>query len=196
VWRSGNRVLLRYVFRGRVRWAIPQVLVSNEPAGVSLYCRPGTPGKRPVRAFVDYSEQLATGAWDYRDFRWQRHHVLWRQRFERSHSIGLFWTETWACRGWYVNLQEPIRRSPVGFDTRDHAVDITIAPDGSWRWKDKAHLERLLDLGVFTPDEAAGIRAEGERVLGEWPFPTGFEDWRPDPAWPVPELPGDWDVVD
>ena len=29
----------------------------------------------------------------------------------------------------------------------------------------------------------------------EWPFPTGWEDWRPDPAWPVPQLPAGWDVV-
>ena len=30
------------------------------------------------------------------------------------------------------------------------------------------------------------VRAEAARVLEEWPFPTGWEDWRPDPSWPVP----------
>src|SRR5262249_17524727 len=38
-------------------------------------------------------------------------------------------------------------------------------------------------------------RAEGERALTEWPFPTGWEEWRPDPRWKLPQLPAGWDVV-
>jgi hypothetical protein len=30
-------------------------------------------------------------------------------------------------------------------------------------------------------------------VLAAWPFPTGWEDWRPDPAWPAPELVSGWE---
>jgi len=26
----------------------------------------------------------------------------------------------------------------------------------------------------------------------EWPFPTGWENWEPDPAWWVPELPPEY----
>jgi hypothetical protein len=26
-----------------------------------------------------------------------------------------------------------------------------------------------------------------------FPFNAGYETWRPDPAWEVPQLPGDWD---
>ena len=33
--------------------------------------------------------------------------------------------------------------------------------------------------GHHTAADAAAFRAEGERVLAEWPFPTGWEDWRP-----------------
>jgi hypothetical protein len=25
------------------------------------------------------------------------------------------------------------------------------------------------------------------------PFDEGWEHWRPDPGWPLPELPDDWD---
>lgn len=195
MWSSGDPVLLRYVFDGRVRWAVPQIFVEQAERRVSLYCRPGTGGKRPHRAFIDFPEQLATGEWEYRDFEWQRHHVLWLQLLDRFHSLGLFWTDAWEFRGWYVNLQEPVRQSPLGFDTGDHALDVTVAPDGSWTWKDEDHLARLVELDVFSKDEATSIRAEGERVMEEWPFPTGWEDWRPDPAWPVPTLPEGWDVV-
>jgi Protein of unknown function (DUF402) len=64
--------------------------------------------------------------------------------------------------GWYVNLQEPFRRTARGIDTMDSVLDIVVARDGAWRWKDAEELD----------------------------------DWqrRPDPAWPMPELPEDWDV--
>ena len=40
-----------------------------------------------------------------------------------------------------------------------------------------------------------GRPGRGGRVLEEWPFPTGWEDWRPDPSWPIPQLPDGWDRV-
>jgi hypothetical protein len=95
----------------------------------------------------------------------------------------------------YVNLQEPLRPSPVGFDTRDQALDLVIDPDGSWRWKDEDHFAQAVERGRFTADEAAAIRAEGERVVAAWPFPTGWEGWMPDPRWPRPGLPDGWDAV-
>lgn len=49
----------------------------------------------------------------------------------------------------------------------------------------------------MTEAEVAAVWAEGERVLAasDRLLPTGFEDWRPDPDWPAPTLPGDWDHV-
>ena len=41
----------------------------------------------------------------------------------------------------------------------------------------------LQALGIFTRAEAAAVRAEGERVVEAKPWPTGWEDWRPDPSW-------------
>ena len=68
------------------------------------------------------------------------------------------------------------------------AVDVAI--NGA-----VAELEDAIRLGRFSPDEAATIRAEGENVVAAWPFPTGWEEWRPDPAWPIPQLPDGWDRV-
>jgi hypothetical protein len=39
--------------------------------------------------------------------------------------------------------------------------------------------------------DPAEVRAEADRVVAAWPFPTGWEDFRPDPAWGVPRLPED-----
>jgi predicted RNA-binding protein associated with RNAse of E/G family len=107
------------------------------------------------------------------------------------HSIWHFWNGG-RFSHWYVNFEEPLRRSSVGFDTFDHKLDLIVEADGTWRWKDEDELEEAARRGIL---DAAEIRAEGERVLAAWPFPTGWEEWRPDPAWPVPQLPEGWDVV-
>jgi len=73
-----------------------------------------------------------------------------------------------------VNLQAPFERDGGSFRTLDHELDIWIMPDGSWQWKDVEKLHDWVRRGRFTEEEAAEIRAEGESVLAEWPFPTGL----------------------
>ena len=81
---------------------------------------------------------------------------------------------------------------------RGHLEQLShvVEPDGSWRWKDEDELETAVRVDFFTPPEAEAIRGEGEAVVAEWPFPTGWEDWRADPTWPLPTLPADWDRTD
>ena len=113
-----------------------------------------------------------------------------------AHSLGVFWDdETDEFRGWYVQLGDPLRPSRFGFDTMDHALDIWIGADGGWEWKDEQDFAEAQELGVFTPEQAAAVRAEGERVLAARPWPTGWEKWRPDPRWQLPKLPPGWDAV-
>jgi hypothetical protein len=50
-------------------------------------------------------------------------------------------------------------------------------------------------LGIWTQTEADQIRAEGERVIAEAPWPTGWEEWRPPASWSPLGLPRDWHVV-
>lgn len=44
-------------------------------------------------------------------------------------SVWLFWTEDWAFRGWYVNLEDPTERVGVEAVTQDHVLDLVIHPD-------------------------------------------------------------------
>jgi uncharacterized protein len=123
---------------------------------------------------------------------WHGGGVLIIGRPGRAHSTWLFWEgETFA--GWYVNLEAAWRPSRYGFDTEDHTLDLWIDPDGAWRWKDEDELAVAVELGFHTREQADEFRAEGERVIAEWPFPTGWEDWRPDPSWPATSLPADWE---
>ena len=48
--------------------------------------------------------------------------------------------------GWYVNFQEPYRRTERGIETMDLALDIIAEPDrSSWRWKDEDEFALLIE---------------------------------------------------
>ena len=193
--RPGDVVLLRSVYRGRVRWTFPHRLVEDDGVTVALYCGPGAQGKWMRRDHEgEYLERWVRGD-DPSDKLWEWTHVLRLGRRDRPHSLDLFWDESWSFLCWYVNLQAPLTQSARGFDTTDWALDVVIEPDGSWAWKDEDDFEQAQRLGVFSDGEAAAVRAEGERVVGERPWPTGWEDWRPPAEWTPPGLPEGWDAV-
>jgi len=114
------------------------------------------------------------------------------------HALWTSWRPDGTHWGWYVNLQEPFRRTERGFATMDLALDVIIEVDRSWRWKDEDELEVFVERGVFDPGTAARIREEGLRIArraerNEPPFNEAPPRWRPDPSWTLPELPEGWD---
>ena len=189
LWEPGSVIVWREAWRGREYIRIPVRLVRDDERELVFYLCEGTRYAFPP------------GGWPFDDAHpWARNGgfsgegILVRQRPGAAHSVWHFWEGGGDRRfeGWYVNMQEPMRRDGRSFVTQDEELDIWIEPDGSWRWKDEQKLEDWVPRGRFTRVEVERIRAEGERVLAEWPFPTGWEDWRPDPAWGVPELPDEW----
>ena len=190
----GEVAVFRFIRFGKVRHTSPRIVVRDDEDVVVLYLPVGTPAKlpahdgRPIRGQADRH-------WDLLDQNWHTSSLLTVIPCGRAHCIDLLWEgRNGAFAGWYVNIQEPIRRSRLGFDTDDLILDITVQPDGSWQWKDEDELEEAIGLGRFTEEEAREIRAEGDRVLDEQPWPTGWESFRPDPRWELPELPAGWDV--
>ena len=100
-----------------------------------------------------------------------------------------------------MNLEEPLRRTAIGFDTLDHELDVIVELDGSWRWKDEDDLAEV-DPPGRDPDaeDEPRLRADGERAVRrildrEPPFDRDWTAWRPDPSWPIPVLPDGWDRV-
>ena len=202
LWSSGDQIVVRYVRDGRPSWVRPVTVIEDTPERSVVFIAAGTPTKEPVRLdgsaiarVVSYEERVSL-EWRLGDGNWGSHQTLLLTPSDAAYSVWLFWTEDWTFLGWYVNLQQPLERTPVGFDTRDQVLDIWVEPDLTWSWKDEGELEDAVRLGRFSADEAAAIRAEGERVIAKWPFPTGWEDWRPDPSWPIPKLPDGWDRVE
>jgi hypothetical protein len=129
------------------------------------------------------------------DYIWDRSHVLRFMREGDTHTVELFWDTEWTFLGWYVNLQAPLVIRDDKFDTTDLALDIWVEPDGSWRWKDEDEFAYAQELGVFDAKRAAAVRSEGERVVAQQPWPTGWENWRPPDDWHPLPLPADWDQI-
>ena len=131
---------------------------------------------------------------------WTEHDVLSLNTPGLGHSIDLMWLAgTRDLRCWYVHLQEPLRRTEIGFDTMDQMLDIVISPDRkSWYWKDEDEFSEAGVIGVYTPEVFKAIRAEGERVVrlleaNASPFCDGWQDWIPPAHWSVPRFPVGWD---
>ena len=205
MWVYGDQIVLRYSWDDRLSWVEPVTVVEDSSELIALYLAIDTPIKRPVGKdglpiprFQAYESQDPV-PWQLGDGQWVEHAVLWLARPGAAHAIGLFWQGAERVFvGWYGNLQAPLVRTPIGFDSTDHVLDVQIAPDRTWNWKDEDEFAIVQHRGLITPAEAVEIRAEGARVItaleqGSWPFTSGWEHWQPDPAWPIPALPDRWD---
>jgi hypothetical protein len=191
----GDAVLYRNVFRGRVRSCFPSHYVGRWDARHGLYCQPGTQCKRSKSAEdVSYAQALLADGPAF-DFVWSRTHRLRFVREGDAHTVELFWDEAWGFLGWYVNLQAPLVIRGTCFDTTDLELDVWVRPDGTWEWKDEDGFAEMQELGILDAATAAELRAEGERVIAERPWPTGWEDWRAPAEWAPLELLEDWHVV-
>jgi len=200
VWSSGDAVALRYLNDGRVSFVRPVTVVEDGANLTALLLRVGTPILHRVAVngvvlrTMPYAVRQRT-PWELEAAMWERLNVLELIRPRRPHSLWVVWDAAWALRGWYVNLQERLRRTPIGFDTEDHVLDLWIDANGGVSWKDEDEFAEAIAIGRFSPAEAAAVRAEAERVLAERPWPTGWEDWRPDPGLPLPTLDPTWGRV-
>jgi hypothetical protein len=184
---AGAEIAVRDIWFGRVWRAFAARVVSSTPELVVLWIPKGSPSQYPVGADglevrIPHSEPVHAERPAKRD-------ALALQWPGARHSIWLFWDPPGSFDHWYVNFERTIGWNGDCFDTVDEKLDLIVAPDGSYRWKDEDELEHAAELGLLDPAE---VRAEAERVLAAWPFPTGWEDFLPDPGWGIPRLPERW----
>ncbi len=166
---------------------------------VALYLQPGTKmssmgdadGNR-TRDFVHATRRIPTV--------WGLTHCLRLLEKGANHATVLFWDEhSWEFLCWYINLEEPMRRTSVGFDSMDLTLDLVVAPDRqSWQWKDEDEFAYGIEHGWYTEAQFAQLKEYGLRVLddaraGAPPFDAGWEHWRPPKEWQPLDLPVGWD---
>ncbi|MFG3547001.1 DUF402 domain-containing protein [Streptomyces sp. NPDC047725] len=204
-WAPGSHILWRYRENGgpHVHIARPVTVVRDDADLLAVWMAPGTECVKPVLADGTpvHLEPLATRYTRPRAV--QRGHwfgtgVLKLARPGAPWSVWLFWDPGWQFKNWYVNLEEPLTRWEGGVDSVDHFLDITVQPDRSWQWRDEDEFAQAQRDGLVDARLAERVREAGRAAVAEihaWgsPFADGWEQWRPDPSWPVPPLPGDWD---
>jgi uncharacterized protein len=203
-WTPGRAAMVRTVRpNGRVHSVLPVTVVQDDDDVLALYLAPGTVCKRRAgRRGGPRGRLLVEATGGHEDWTWRDHRRLSLWRPGEMFTISLFWRESDdRFVDWYVDIAAPIRRTPLGIDTRDLDLDIVIDPDRQWRWKDEDELLWRLESGYRTAEDVAAIRAAGEQALallaaGDPRFDQRWVAWRPDPAWPLPSVPAGWDVAE
>ena len=197
-FQPGGHIMLREIWRGLVWSGRPYTVVEDSPRRLVLHAKAGVRWVKPCRA-DGTALRIREPGWVLREDAWSTEALRIVAPGSR-HSVLLLWTAGFReLLLWYVNLEEPLTRTAIGFDYLDQLLDIEIAPDlSSWKWKDEDEVEEAVARGVMTPGDAGSARDEGERVIAalgarEPPFDEPWERWRPDPGWAVPGLPDGWD---
>jgi uncharacterized protein len=162
--------------------AAPTLVVQDEPSSTVLWL--------PPESTYAIGDDLF-GDWTYEERVLQRGQLRVTRR-DDPFSVFLFTNHDGTFRGWYVNLERPQRRSDVSFDYEDELLDVWIAVGHEPELLDEDELDEAVARSFVTVERAAAIRATAEQILAEPPWPTGWEEWRPEPGWQRPTLPPNW----
>ena len=212
----GDVVVLRYITTdGRIEMCWPCRVVEDRDDLLALFIAAGSPYKAgPKKTAAEKRRQPRTPL-PPDEYVWRNDTV--RLMFPgRSHSVSISWS---TARGridesvpspaaeprrllkYFVNMEEPFRRTAVGFDTQDHTLDIEVTPELACGWRDEQELANHVTEGFYTAELARAARTEGEEVLDairrrdhpclrDWP-----EKWSPAPEWRVPPFVEGWDTT-
>jgi hypothetical protein len=199
----GDAVALRYITTdGRIEICWPCRVVVDSDDLLALFIAAGSPYKAgPKRTAVEKRREPRIGL--------PPHEYTWREDAlrlmfpGRSHAVLLFWGGEAGARKllkYFVNLEEPFRRTAIGFDTQDHTLDIDVTPELTWRWRDEQELTNHVTEGFYTAALAAAARREGEDVIAalrrrDHECLRGWPQWRPPADWGIPPLVAGWDTT-
>jgi hypothetical protein len=201
-----GEVLLRRHWRGgRISTMFAVRVAADDEQGLRLWLPLGSPYWRLLtNDGVSHHETAIDQLGPARLTRaiWTGSDVLIWMPADRAYSVWWFWSDG-AFDGWYVNLEEPhVRwsdRGCAGVDTADQALDLFVAPDHSWRWKDEDEFAARTGHPLYwSAAQAHQIRGTGDRLtkLAEaaaFPFDGTWTGFRPDASWTVPPLPAGYD---
>lgn len=201
-FKRGRNIVLRTIWNGKIWSAGPQIVVQDTPELLALYIYPG--------AFCWLPRALdggrvkprlkANGEYMVKETVWDTFSCLRLKIPGSDYSVEIFRRADGSFRAWYINMETPLTRTPIGFDYTDEELDALVLRDRSaWYLKDEDEMAEAVAYGLISPERAAYLHTEGEHIAnwiqsGQSPFNL-WESWRPDPAWDIPVLPEGWDKV-
>ena len=201
-WSSGDHIVFRQLWTNEVWAAIPATIIEDSSDLVSLYIAPGAIFAGPDCSRDEHLHVAASGAWDLKLYEWTGQHHVWSSLPGEAASVWTIWSAPdWTHVGWKVNPELPPKRTTIGFDTTDHALDAVISADlTSWQLKDEDELAVAIELGLFTAAEGERIRRVTQRIAGECVTSRrrqlqAWAAWRPPSQWKLPVLQGNWEAA-
>ena len=121
MWQAGEVIVRREVLNDGWAWLEIPVVVVRDDDGAA---RDLHPDRRAVHVPAGAGRR-AGGIRGHGSERWQGHGVLMLQRPGDAYAVWVFWHGAEReFRSWYLNLQEPFRRTATGYDTQDLELDI------------------------------------------------------------------------
>ena len=206
MWKPGDVISWRGIYRERIWHVQPTILVRDSPAETVLTLLPGTEciaeetypkGKKNGQRrwfFVDHDWKLAK-------YTWNTNRLLLIFEPQNYYSIILFWNhKSNDFLYYYVNFQLPFKRNLSAVDTLDLDLDLIINPDLSYEWKDIEDYQNAIAHGLILPEWSRGIETATDEIMArlemrQYPFDGSWLNWKPDPAWQPPTLPQNWDKI-
>jgi len=173
VFEPGLQIVAREVWNGLLWAARPAIVVADDGEELVHWCPAGALGCFATSRFFPGREHLAPAErqlvslesrqWHYRGVP-ARGTSLSFIRAGSWASIAATWNPDGRFAHWYVNFQLPIERSSRGYDTLDLVLDIVVAPDWSWAWKDVEPFQAAIRRGVFDSAVEDAVNVEAKQV--------------------------------
>ena len=201
--RHGEAVVLRYItVDGRIEICWPCRVVEDSSDLVALYIAAGTRYKAGPKLTAAEKRRAPRPPLPADEYLW-RTDTLRMIPPGQSHSVSLSWDTAGQHRRllkYFINMEQPVRRTAVGFDTQDLTIDIEVTPELTWSWRDEQELANHVAEGLYSAALASAARAEGERavealVRGEHVCRRRWAEWRPPAAWQIPPFVDGWDTT-
>jgi hypothetical protein len=192
----GDAVLYRELWGDAVMTALPMRAVSDDAERTVLYLAPDTAFRGARTPEGGPVTDLAN--WVSQDVVWVGGSLIRIVQPGAWHCVDVEFGPGGRFDGWYVNFQEPMRRTPTGIDTVDLVLDLVVAPDGRCRRKDEEDFADAVAQGHISAETAEQVLADAERMTaavaaGEAPFDERhWLTWRPPAEWTAPPLPAGW----
>ena len=186
-WQPGEVIVHREVWRGAPWCASPVVVVEDSPALLVTYLPEESPFVFPPSADGRRHPWAGKRAW-------RGNGMLALRRPGEAYSVMHFWEgPERRFAGWYLNLEEPFRRTSAGFDSQDLELDVWIPADGPWRFKDADLLEQRVREGRYSEEQCTAIRRLGDEIAaqlerGERWWDERWASFAPEAGWRAPAL--------
>ncbi|MEQ7009356.1 DUF402 domain-containing protein [Actinopolymorpha sp. B17G11] len=198
-FEPGSVAVRRDMFRGKVRSAWPTRVVHDTGEEVAWVCWSGAEltANTNWRSGDDSQRRLAekaSGDWSLGTSVFRDGSILGFQLADVWFSVLLLFQPSGELAIWYVNFEQPYRRTPIGIDTCDHIIDLVFDLDGTHEWKDVDDYAYGRRLGLVTDAQHTEIERAKDQAFAMFekrtgPFDEKWLSWRRDPAWPLPVLP-------